>query len=134
MKFIAQSIILQAIALLLASYFLSGLTVTPGVQNYLFAGILLTAGEYILKPILKIISLPISIITFGLFSFVVNAAVLYLITQIYPVIQVSSFTTPQIPTKFFVIPSMHLNIFLSYALISATIYFISKFLSWFFDR
>jgi len=134
MKFIAQSIVLHAIALLLTSYFLPGLKVVPGIENYLLAGVLLTIGEYIFKPILKIISLPFAIITLGLFSFVINAIVLYIIIQFYPVISITPFNTSQISLSGISIPSINLNIFLSYTLISATIYLIAKFLSWFFDR
>jgi putative membrane protein len=134
MKFILQSIVLHAIALLLTAYFLPGLKFIPSIENYLLAGILLTGGEYFLKPVFKIISLPLTMMTFGLFSFVINAAVLYIITRFYPIISVTPFNLSQIPLNGVALPSIHLNIFLSYALISATIYLIAKFLSWFFDR
>lgn len=134
MKFVAQSIILHAFSLVIAAYFLPGLHVLHSIENFLLGGVLLTVGEYVLKPILKIISLPFSIVTFGLFSLVINAIVLYVITEFYPVITVSPFNISQIPLPGVTLPSINLNIFLSYAVISGTIYALTKFLSWFFDR
>ena len=42
----------------------------------------------ILKPILKIVSLPLMIITVGLFSIIINAVILWIVTLIMPEVYV----------------------------------------------
>lgn len=46
----------------------------------------------ILKPILLFLTLPITLVTLGLFTFVINAALVLLVAQIVPGFDVVSFT------------------------------------------
>jgi len=48
------------------------------------AGIVLTLVNFIVKPILKLLTLPINIITFGLFAGVINIGLLWLVTWLVP--------------------------------------------------
>lgn len=47
----------------------------------------------VIRPIIVILSLPAIVLTLGLFTFVVNAFMLYLVTLIYPSFQLRSFWT-----------------------------------------
>jgi putative membrane protein len=49
---------------------------------YLIAGTLLGLVNITVKPILKIVALPFTIITLGLFSFVINAAALWIVKNL----------------------------------------------------
>jgi putative membrane protein len=62
-------------AVLLAAYLVPGFTV-EGLYAAAIVAILLGIIGFTLKPILMILTLPINIITFGLFSFVINAGIL----------------------------------------------------------
>lgn len=48
------------------------------------AGVVLTLLEKLLRPILKILFLPINIVTLGFFSLVINVFILYLATYFVP--------------------------------------------------
>lgn len=50
----------------------------------LIAAIVLTLLQKIVRPILKILFLPINIVTLGLFSIVINMAMLWLATYLVP--------------------------------------------------
>lgn len=50
----------------------------------LFASIVLTLLQTIAKPVLKILFLPINIVTLGLFSLVINVFLLWLATYLVP--------------------------------------------------
>jgi len=50
----------------------------------LIAGVVLTLVNLIVKPILKLLTLPINIVTFGLFSVVINIGLLWLVTWLVP--------------------------------------------------
>ena len=56
-------------------------------------GIVLTLGNAILKPILAILTLPLIIVTFGLFYFVINVAMLALAEWVAPDFSINGFWT-----------------------------------------
>lgn len=70
---IITSILVTALALLLTSQLLPGIEVT-GIYPALIAALVLGVLNVIVKPILVILTLPITILTLGLFMFVINAA------------------------------------------------------------
>lgn len=83
MKFIVR-VVINAIAIWLASMLLSGLDIvggsTPAQRVGVFVLIALLFGvvNAIVKPIVKFFSLPLYVLTLGLFTLVVNALMLML--------------------------------------------------------
>lgn len=69
--------ILNAVALLVVAYVLPGITVAS-FGSALIAAILLGLLNALVKPILIVLTLPITIVTLGLFLFVLNALVFWL--------------------------------------------------------
>ncbi|MDD4029183.1 MAG: phage holin family protein [Caldisericia bacterium] len=64
------------------------------VENWkvaFLAGLLLGLVNVILKPLLTILTLPLHILTFGLFAFVINAFVLFLTSSFMDGITIPSF-------------------------------------------
>ena len=66
----------NAIALMIVAYLLPGVSVT-GFIGALVAAFVLGIVNAILRPILIILTLPIQIVTLGLFTFVINAVLFY---------------------------------------------------------
>lgn len=66
---------LTAITFIITAYFVPGFKV-DGFTTALFAAAVVGFFNMFLKPILLILTLPINILTLGLFTFVVNAIVL----------------------------------------------------------
>lgn len=79
------------------------------------ASLILAFFELILKPIVKLLLLPISILTLGLIRIVINTLGLYLVTFLLPSITINSFN----------IYNWHLAGFFAYL---STSFFISLFL------
>ena len=71
MKTISK-IIVTALGLLLAAYILPGIEVS-GFYIALIVALILGLLNLIVRPILLVLTFPITIITFGLFSFIINA-------------------------------------------------------------
>ncbi|SER80994.1 putative membrane protein [Gracilibacillus ureilyticus] len=71
------SLILNALALMLIDYLFDGITI-DGFMMALIASIILAVLNAIVKPILIVLTLPITIITLGLFLLVINAITLML--------------------------------------------------------
>lgn len=67
-------VIVTAFALVLAANIVPGISVNS-FQTALIAAIVLGILNIFVKPILSIFAFPITLITFGLFSFVINAAI-----------------------------------------------------------
>lgn len=91
MKLLANWII-RAFVLLLATYFVPGFH----IDSYLTAlvvALVLGILNLLIKPLLLIFTLPLNILTLGLFTFVINAFLLALTAQLVKGFQIYSFGT-----------------------------------------
>ena len=130
MKKLLAGIIFHIFAIFLISQAFAGLKISGGIQYIALAGLVLAILNFILKPIIKLIALPLQIVTFGLFSVIINAGLLYALTRLLPQIHVSAFTSPYISFQMIHIPSYHLNLIESFIFISFVISFVVTILSW----
>ncbi len=73
------SLLLNALALILTAYIVPGFEVA-NFQSALLAAIVLAIINTFIKPVLLFLTLPLTVITLGLFIFVVNAIVLFMTT------------------------------------------------------
>lgn len=69
--------ILNAVALLIVAYILPGITVSS-FGSALIAAIILGLCNMLLKPVLLLLTLPLTVITLGLFLLVINALLFWL--------------------------------------------------------
>lgn len=70
-----------------------GISYTGGWPTILLAALVWSVIVIVIKPVLNILTLPITIITFGLFSLVLNAFLFYAMTWIVPEFEVAGFLT-----------------------------------------
>src|SRR5688572_32946566 len=121
MKHLVRVFLFNVFALWLTSQILPGITITGSWQTILFAGFILCLLMLIVAPILRILFIPINILTFGLLSWLVNVIVIYLLTLFVPEIQVNAWTFTGVSWAGFVIPTIEVGYFLSLVLISLCI-------------
>src|ERR1017187_6315523 len=95
MKSIIRSIAIYTFALYFIPQIVPGFTINGGFMTLLIGSVVLALMSLILKPILNIISFPINMLTLGLFSIIINAIILYLLTILVPNITVQPFTYPE---------------------------------------
>ena len=74
--------VVLAVAFGITSWLLSGMDVSGGIGAYLWIAALFGIINAILGTLLRLLTLPLMIITLGLFSIIVNAAMLELIDAI----------------------------------------------------
>lgn len=86
-------IVVGSVALWAADALLVGFMVSGGLGSYLLAGVFLAALNTFIRPILKLLSLPLILITFGLFTVVINAAILWLVADLSHVIYIADLST-----------------------------------------
>jgi len=76
-------LIANTLAILIVAWMLDGIVVRDAVAGVL-AGIVLALVNAVVKPILLILTLPLTLLTLGLFYFVVNAICLAIVAWLVP--------------------------------------------------
>ena len=89
MKLIVRWLLLAA-ALLLVAYLYPGVTVSS-FGSAMLAAFVLGLFNTLLRPILVVLTLPVTLITLGLFLFVINALIFYFAASVLDGFQVSGF-------------------------------------------
>lgn len=82
--------LVSTVAILISAYVLPGVTV-EGFVPALIAAVVLGAVNMILKPLLLLLTLPVNILTLGLFTFVINGFLILLVARIVPGFKVNGF-------------------------------------------
>ena len=91
LKLLIKWIILTA-SILVVSYLLDGIKV-DNFLTALFAAALLGILNSVVRPLLILLTLPINLITFGIFIFIINAALLMLVSHVITGFHVAGFWT-----------------------------------------
>lgn len=91
MKLLIRILITSGLVLLIAN-FMSGVHVA-NFTTALIVAVVLGLLNVFIKPILVILTLPVTILTLGLFLFVINAIIIMLCTNIVGGFKVDSFLT-----------------------------------------
>ncbi len=89
MKFIIRTIV-TTFAIILVATFVPGIDVA-GVYPALIAALILGILNAVVRPILVILTLPITIVTLGLFIFVINAFIFLFVASFVDGFAVSNF-------------------------------------------
>jgi len=87
---IITRVLISALALLLVAEIVPGITVAS-VYIAIVVAILLGLLNVIARPILLVLTLPISILTLGLFIFVINAALFWFVATFVEGFEVAGF-------------------------------------------
>lgn len=80
----------SAVAILIAGYFVPGVQVA-GFWSALILVVVIGLLNVIIKPLLVLLTLPINVLTLGLFTFVINALIIMLASSIVKGFEVGGF-------------------------------------------
>jgi len=83
----------NALALLVASYYIKGFGLTGTYTEIIFAILVFSAINFFLKPILKFILSPFILITLGLLTILINMGMLWVTDLILPQLQINTIST-----------------------------------------
>ncbi len=89
MRFLLR-LILNAVAIVIAAYLIPGIYVASAGAA-LVAALALAIVNAIVRPVLLLLTLPLTILTLGLFIFVINAICLAIVAWVVPGFGVSGF-------------------------------------------
>lgn len=130
MKSLIRNTTVNAFALYLLSITLAGVSIAGGLITYLFGGIALSVMNITVRPLLSILSVPLNLVTLGLFSFFSNAIILYLLTVIIPDIEISAFTFKGFSFVGFVVPDIYFNSLFAYVAAAAVLSLFYSYFEW----
>lgn len=130
MKGLIRNTVINGIALAVLNQIIPGVTILGGFKTFVIAGFILSLLLLIIKPILNILSLPLNMITLGLFSFFTNSIILYLLTLFVTEITISKFTFNGFTFAGFIVPVMNFNTFYAFIITAATLSIIIAFFDW----
>lgn len=90
-----KNFLLSTFAIAIVFYILPthivGATYTEKGINLLVISVIIAALNILIKPILKIIAFPVNVVTLGLFSLVINAAIIKLADILSPSFEINGF-------------------------------------------
>lgn len=90
MNFIINLVVTAVVALVLSKYVLEGVHIDGFMAAIIFA-LILGIVNAIVKPVLVVLTIPVTVITLGLFLLVINALMILLVDYLYDGIEVADF-------------------------------------------
>jgi putative membrane protein len=134
MKGIIRQVGINYLALYLSFNIFPGFSVDNKFKVILTASILWLLLNKIVKPIIKILLLPINLITLGLFSWVISVVTLFLLQFFIVGISLHPYFFNGFTYQGFIIPAFNINILFSYIITSTLINSIHSLISWVFKK
>ncbi len=101
---------INLLALVMAAALIKGIRIQSIEMGILAAGILSVVNA-VIRPIVLILTLPINLLTLGLFTLVINAAMLKLVSAVVPGLVIESFSAAFLGALIVSLTSWALNIF-----------------------
>lgn len=109
MKTIFRYFLINYIALWVTTETIKGLTYTGGVRTLLIGAIVFAGINFLLVPLLKILLLPLNLLTLGFFAWVTNVIALYALTRFVPEFMLVSYNFPGFVFNGFIFPAVYLT-------------------------
>ncbi|MCW1949399.1 MAG: phage holin family protein [Candidatus Shapirobacteria bacterium] len=81
---------LMGVAIMISAYIIPGVRV-DGFLVAVVVAVILSIVNFLIKPIVTLLTLPINILTLGLFNLVINALMIMLVSSVVPGFFVASF-------------------------------------------
>lgn len=100
--------VLFALALMLTAWLIPGITVST-IWAALLACVIIAIINIFIKPVIQLLTLPINIVTIGLFTLVINAVLFMLAAWISPGVQVDGFLSALFGSAVYSILSMFIS-------------------------
>ena len=83
-------LIVSVISLFITAWIIPSLQITNWVAAT-FAAVAISVVNAIIRPVFKLLSLPVNVLTLGLFTFIINGLMFWLVTAIVPGFDIGNF-------------------------------------------
>ena len=99
---------INALALLAVAYLYSGVQV-DGIMAALIAALVLGLANAIIRPVLILLTLPVTLLTMGLFIFVINAFLFWFVAEVVSGFNVAGFMAALIGSLMYSVITLIVN-------------------------
>lgn len=130
MKSVIRHYLINLGALWTVTQILPSISVVGGPKGLLIGALAFMIANILLVPLLKILLLPLNLLTLGLFAWLSNVLALYLLVNVIPYFKVATYNFSGIFWQGFSIPSVELSVFQVVIIASFILGFIINFINW----
>lgn len=130
MKGFLRSIAINLLTLYLTSLIFIGFSIRLNLATLLTGAVMLALINKIVKPLIKLLLLPINLVTLGLFRWAVSVITLIILEALVDGISIHSFYFAGLEYNGFVVPAFTVSLIASYILTSIILRAISSAIRW----
>lgn len=130
MKTLLRYFLINLTSLYLTTIYIPGLAYTGGLKSLLIGALAFMLINFILVPLLKILFLPLNLLTLGLFSWLINVLAIYALTTIVSEFVLLPYRFPGAAFAGISLPPAELSTFWVAVAASFMIGIITNFLQW----
>lgn len=130
MKGLLKYYLINLASLWIATQVISGLSFSGGFQTLLLGAFVFAMINFLLIPVLKILLLPLNLLTLGLFSWITNVLALYALTKFIPQFRIIPFHFTGFEYSGFIIPETDFSVLWVAIISSLIIGTVAHFLHW----
>jgi putative membrane protein len=129
-KSLLRYFLINLISLYITTQYIRGLSYTGGIKSLVLGGFVFMLINFLLVPLLKVLFLPLNLLTVGLFAWLINVLALYALTSIVSDFVLAPFYFPPAHILGISTPGFDLTAFWVAVLASFLIGIITHFLQW----
>lgn len=122
--------LLNSIALYISAAVYPGLVIPQNLVQLFWAGVIFTLVNFLAKPLIKLILLPLNLLTLGLLSWLSQVLVLVIAVKLVPGLKVVAWVLPAWQQAGFSSPSFSLALFPSFIAATVVLSLSYKLLDW----
>lgn len=130
MKTLLRYFLINLGALYLTTRIIPGLVYTGGIRSLIIGGVVFMLINFLLVPLLRILFLPLNLLTLGIFAWLTNVLALYALTTIVSDFQLVPYTFGGFQSGIINLPAFELTTFLVAVVASFVIGIITHLLQW----
>lgn len=130
MKTLLRYFLINLVSLWITTQAIPGLTYDGGVKSLAIGAAAFMVINFLLVPLLKVLLLPLNLLTLGLFAWITNVLALYALTTVVSAFQLKAYSFPGANYNGVSIPPYDLSPFLVAVAASFLIGVITHFLQW----
>lgn len=130
MKTLLRYYLINLTALVVTIKVVPGLTYSGGIRTLLLGALVFSVINFLLVPLLKILLLPLNLLTLGLFAWLTNVLAIYALTTVISDFHLASFFFSGFEYGGFNIPAMELTPFWAAVVSSFVIGAVTHALQW----
>lgn len=130
MRKILKALFVNSMVLYVTIALYAGLVYDNSLQTLFWASLAILVLDKTVKPMIKLLILPINVLTLGLFGWVAHVITMFLLTELVAGVAVAPFYFEGFAYQGFIVPGMKVTLLLSYILASVIISLVKGAVLW----